>query len=86
MVCIKHYNILSIRKNRLSVDEHLIRPLIKRLIYSAKRSVLNQHRSRPRRLLETELYANWLDELEFVVIALDVSYTASQLRFAHSST
>ena len=61
--------------NRLFVDEHLIRPLIKRLIDSAKRSVLNRHRSRPHRLLETELYANWLDELGFVLIALDVSFT-----------
>ena len=55
------------------IDERLTRPLIKGLIHSAKRSVLNRCRFRQQRLLETELYANWLHQLEYVATALDVS-------------
>ena len=55
------------------VDERLTRPLIKGLIHSAKRTVMNRCRFRQQRLLETELYAKWLDQLEYVAIALDVS-------------
>ena len=55
------------------LDEGLTRPLIKSLMHSAKRSVKNSCCSREQRLLETELYVKWLDELGYVVTAVDVS-------------
>lgn len=57
----------------ICLDDHLTRPLVKGLIHSAKRSVMKRCRGRQHRLLETELYAKWLDELQYIVTALTVS-------------
>jgi hypothetical protein len=56
----------------VSVDERLTRPLVKDLIHSAKRSAVHR-RHRHQRLLETELYVEWLNQLEYVATALEVS-------------
>ncbi len=68
----------------LLLDEDLTRPLIKSLMHSAKRSVKNSCCSRELRLLETELYVKWLDELGYVVTAVDVSiWCLSSDSFTH---
>ena len=55
-----------------TIDERLARPLIKQLMHSAKRSVMKKFRTKKHRLLETELYAHWLDELDYVISGLEV--------------
>jgi len=43
------------------------------MIHSAKRSVMEQRQNSTTLLLETELYVLWLEELNYAVVALDVS-------------
>lgn len=54
-------------------DELSSRALVKSLLHSAKAAVLKSFGSSKTRLLETELYLEWLNELDYVVSALYVS-------------
>lgn len=42
------------------------------LLHSAKTNVMGRFRRKKGKLLETELYLEWLNELDYVVIALHV--------------
>jgi len=49
---------------------------VKSLVYSAKSAVMKRFaKSKEGKMLETELYLEWLKELDYVSSALDVSYT-----------
>ncbi|KAF8904127.1 hypothetical protein CPB84DRAFT_1814517 [Gymnopilus junonius] len=59
-------------------DEQATRLLIKQMIYSAKSSVMKRCtlRRKKSKLLETELYLEWLNELDYVVSALETGLNA----------
>ena len=54
-------------------DERASRRLVHDLLHSAKTNVMGRFRRKQGKLLETELYLEWLNELDYVVIALHVS-------------
>jgi hypothetical protein len=54
-------------------DERAGRRLVHDLLHSAKTNVMGRFRRKKGKLLETELYLEWLNELDYVVIALHVS-------------
>jgi hypothetical protein len=47
--------------------------MIKNLIYSAKQAVFSRFKPKQQKYLETELYMEWLCELEYVYTAIDVA-------------
>lgn len=63
----------SIPSTDIVVDETSPRLLVKHLMRSAKAAVMKRKGSKKVRLLETELYMDWLNELNYVHSALFVS-------------
>ncbi|KJA21703.1 hypothetical protein HYPSUDRAFT_77735 [Hypholoma sublateritium FD-334 SS-4] len=60
-------------------DERATRALVAQVIHSAKGAVVRRcARRKDRRLLETELYYEWLHELEYVVCAFEIALEAKQ--------
>ena len=53
-------------------DENTTRSLVQRVINSAKAAVSQRFDSKKGKMLETELYLEWLLELEYVVSAVEV--------------
>jgi hypothetical protein len=53
-------------------DENTTRSLVQRVINSAKASVSRRFDSKKGKMLETELYLEWLLELEYLVSAVEV--------------
>jgi hypothetical protein len=54
------------------IDENATRSLVQRIIYSAKTSVCQRFDSTKGKMLETELYLEWLLELDYLVSAVEV--------------
>ncbi|KDR82353.1 hypothetical protein GALMADRAFT_237615 [Galerina marginata CBS 339.88] len=57
-------------------DERTARRLVNRLLHSTKAAVMKRRGSKKHKLLETELYLEWLNELDYVASALDVALNA----------
>ncbi|KAF8968996.1 hypothetical protein BDZ97DRAFT_1797292 [Flammula alnicola] len=58
-------------------DERALRLLVNELMYSAKAAVVERFKKPKKgKLLETELYLEWLNELDYVVSALDLALQA----------
>ena len=53
-------------------DENTTRSLVQRVFNSAKASVSQRFDSKKGKMLETELYMEWLLELEYLVSAVEV--------------
>ena len=53
-------------------DENTTRSLVQRVINSAKASVSQRFDAKKGKMLETELYLEWLLELEYLVSAVEV--------------
>jgi len=54
------------------IDENTTRTLVQRVINSAKASVLQRFDPKKGKMLETELYLEWLLELDYLVSAVEV--------------
>ena len=54
------------------IDENTTRSLVQRVINSAKASVSQRFDSKKGKMLETELYLEWLLELEYLASAIEV--------------
>ena len=54
------------------IDENTTRSLVQRVIDSAKASVFQRFDPKNGKMLETELYLEWLLELDYLVSAVDV--------------
>lgn len=54
------------------IDENTTRSLVQRVINSVKAAVSQRFDSKRGKMLETELYLEWLLELEYLVSAVEV--------------
>lgn len=54
------------------IDENATRSLVQRVIYSAKTSVCQRFDVKKGKMLETELYLEWLLELDYLASAVEV--------------
>ncbi|KIM35876.1 hypothetical protein M413DRAFT_449506 [Hebeloma cylindrosporum] len=69
-----HSNLLALKA--FPRDERTSRRLVQGLLHSAKTNVMGCFRRKKGKLLETELYLEWLNELDYVVIALHTALNA----------
>jgi hypothetical protein len=61
-------------------DENTTRSLIQRVINSAKAFVSQRFDAKKGKMIETELYLEWLLELEYLVSAVEVRVTSNLFR------